>query len=92
VVVETPSEAASGTGLQGVPCGRLRAGFRCAQNDGRRGLQGLFRVSLDSQFKNLVIVTVGMDAVVDLSEKLRSVAGEEVHATDGPLLQAFVGI
>ena len=38
------------------------------------------------------VVPLGVDVVVNLREKLRTVAGQEVHAADGALLQALLGI
>ena len=45
-----------------------------------------------SQLHNLVVMAVGLDGAMNLPEKLQSVTGQEIHATDRTLLKAFVRV
>jgi hypothetical protein len=47
---------------------------------------------LQSQLKNLMVRAIGVDGIVQLSQKIPPVARQEVHGTDATLLQALVGI
>ncbi len=44
------------------------------------------------QLQNLVVVTVGLDGIVELVQEVATVAGHEVHRADAALLQTLVGI